>query len=284
MGSKEMLKELQKDFRNLAKLLESFAKPKYGSAEFLDQIRAALDKLPDGAVIAQAVDELRDKTEQFERRERRARIETFGTVEAEFIGSLRSAGVPLREVGGGWRINSVMVELKGEVSKAQLSYNRKPITRWSAVGGPEDLHLLIEKGEVALEKAAIPDAILADVFWSAFEECKRRRALASNVIAQRVPALDFYRYVRLELARRELEQGKPDGKLRMAELPEWAFLYNVDRFRGKTADIPLEKRLGFEAGSQKEQSRGMGIVINGLDPSQDYKVVCHVIPSPPAAK
>jgi len=83
--------------------------------------------------------------------------------------------------------------------------------------------------------------------------------------------------VRVALVRRELAREQPDKKLRWGELPRWAFLYNLDRYRALGAAAPDAGRLGLQTGSQQE-SRTIGVVVNGLDAHQDYKTMCFIVP------
>lgn len=86
----------------------------------------------------------------------------------------------------------------------------------------------------------------------------------------------------MALVRHELEGQPPDRKLRWGELPRWAFLYNLDRYRALGAAVPEARRLGLQTGSQQE-SRGFGMVVNGLDAQQDYKTMSFVVPAAPRA-
>jgi hypothetical protein len=90
-----------------------------------------------------------------------------------------------------------------------------------------------------------------------------------------VPLVDFYRQLRLTLVRRDLGQ-RPDKKLSYVEFPQWAFLYNLDRYRSLSSNIPRETRLVVQTGSQQETQR-FGMITDGLDARQDYKVVCYVL-------
>jgi len=86
--------------------------------------------------------------------------------------------------------------------------------------------------------------------------------------------LDFYKEVRIALIRNCLVK-KPTSKIdKYLDFPLWAFLYNLDIYR--SLEIPIEQKLGFQTGSQVESSKGL--VINGLNPQDDYKVMCYVIP------
>ena len=92
-----------------------------------------------------------------------------------------------------------------------------------------------------------------------------------------MPLPDFYRGVRVALVRSELADQAPEKRLRWAELPRWAFLYNLDRYRAHVTEVSEGQRLGLQTGSQQE-SRQFGMVVNGLDAAQDYRTMCFIVP------
>ena len=64
--------------------------------------------------------------------------------------------------------------------------------------------------------------------------------------------------------------------MKKLSIGSWAFLFNLDRYRAQN-DMPAERKLALQTGSQTEQQRGMGLVTNGLSAAEDYKVYCYVI-------
>ncbi len=272
----ETLPLLQAEFRRLAGPLAALAKVRPTDPKALERLDAALRRLPAGELLGQELDQLRERTTRFLDEARRARIAAFRPLEAEYVRTAREQGKQLRERANGWRIDMLELQLQREQARARFLYNREVLVSWSPVGSAEDLARLEERARAMLEKAAYPDDMLREVFWSAYERARARRQQGKGR-PETVPILDFYRAVRVALVDYELADEKPDKRLRYGELPRWAFLYNLDRYRSLAAGAPEAQRLGLQTGSQQE-SRTIGVVVNGLDAQQDYKTMCYIVP------
>ena len=275
----ETLPLLQAEFRRLAGPLTALAKVRPGDPKALERLDAALRRLPTGELLGQELDRLRERATRFLDEARRARIAAFRPLEAEYVRAAREQGKQLRERANGWRIDMLALELQREQARARFLYNREVLVSWSPVGSAEDLARLEERARAMLEKAAYPDDMLREVFWNAYERERdraSRRQQGRKGRPETVPILDFYRAVRVALVDYELADEKPDKRLRYGELPRWAFLYNLDRYRALAAGLPEGQRLGLQTGSQQE-SRTIGVVVNGLDAQQDYKTMCYIV-------
>jgi hypothetical protein len=169
------------------------------------------------------------------------------------------------------------LQLQREQARARFFFNREALTPWSPIGSADDLAALEERARKLLDGVAFPDAMLTEVFWDAYEQERAARQRGGKGRAETVPLPDFYRGVRVALVRHELAGQGPEKKLRWAELPRWAFLYNLDRYRALGTAVPEARRLGLQTGSQQE-SRQFGMVVNGLDAAQDYRTMCFVVP------
>lgn len=270
------------EFRRLAAPLVAMTRVKPNDPKVLEKLESALRRLPPGEALGQALDELRDHAAGVLHTARRERITAFRPTEAEFVRAAREAGKQLRERANGWRIDMLELQLQREQARARFFYNREPLLPWSPVGSPEALAALEARARATLDRAAWADELAIDVFWAAYEQERARRRAVGGGRAEAVPLPDFYRAVRVALVRHELEGQQPDRKLRWGELPRWAFLYNLDRYRALGAAVPEARRLGLQTGSQQE-SRGFGMVVNGLDAQQDYKTMSFVVPAAPRA-
>ncbi len=276
------LPQLQAEFRRFVGPLAAFTKVKASDPRALERFDAALKRLPPGETLGQALDELRERAARALEDARRERIAAFRPLEVEYVRAAREAGKSLRERANGWRVDMLELQLQREQARARFFYNREALVPWSPIGGPEDLANLEERARGLLGRAAYPDEMLTTVFWDAYEGERARRRAADRPRPETVPLLDFYRGVRVALVRYELEEQAPDKKLRYGELPRWAFLYNLDRYRALGTAVPEERRLGLQTGSQQE-SRTIGVVVNGLDAQQDYKTMCFILPAKGAA-
>lgn len=276
-GAVENLPQLQAEYRRLAGPLTAVAKIKPTDPRALERLAAALERLPPGAALAQALDDLRERTTRFSHAARRERIATFRPIEAEWVRAARAEGKSVRERSSGWRVAMLELGLQREQARARFFYNREALTPWSPIGSPDDLTALEERARALLRGGTFPDEMLIAVFHDAYEGARAARRRGDKGRPEAVSLPDFYRGVRVALVRHELAGQGPEKKLRWAELPRWAFLYNLDRYRALGTAVPTGQRLGLQTGSQQE-TRQFGMVVNGLDATQDYKTMCFIAP------
>ncbi len=271
------LPQLQAEYRRLAGPLGALAKIKPNDPRALERLGAALKRLPSGDRLGPALDDLRARTERYVETARRERIAAFRPLEAEWVRAARAEGKQLRERSGGWRVDMLELGLQRDQARARFFYNREALTPWSPIGGADDLAALEERARALLNGATFPEASLSAIFHDAYAGERAARERQDKGRSEVVPLPDFYRGVRVALVRDELAGQGPEKKLRWAELPRWAFLYNLDRYRARAAEVPEGQRLGLQTGSQQE-SRQFGMVVNGLEASQDYRTMCFVVP------
>jgi len=276
-GTAGALPQLQAEYRRLVGPLGALAKIKPNDPRALERLAATLKRLPSGDTLGPALDDLRGRTERFLETARRERIAAFRPLEAEWVRAARADGKHLRERSGGWRVDMLELGLQRDQARARFFYNREALTPWSPLGGAADLAALEERARALLNGATFPDASLAAIFHDAYAGERAARERQSKGRAEVVPLPDFYRGVRVALVRSELAGQAPEKKLRWVELPRWAFLYNLDRYRARAAEVPEGQRLGLQTGSQQE-SRQFGMVVNGLEAAQDYRTMCFVVP------
>jgi hypothetical protein len=144
---------------------------------------------------------------------------------------------------------------------------------WSPISSEADLEAVVAAAHAKLKGGELTADTRVKVFWKAYEALTAERATKHASNPSVVPIGDFYREVRVQLVRNELE-GQPDRKLRYAEFPTWAFVFNFDRYRAESKGSE-EHRLGVQTGSQAERSKAM--TMNGLTPGEDYKDFCYVL-------
>lgn len=270
------LKALCRDAAAVVKPLESLAKLKTKDKDVLLALRKALAAVSKGEQLASAVDELKERGERLLADATKARAEAFRRVEAGFIRATKQRGEVAREVGQEtWRVGLLELQVRRAEAKARVLYNRESLGAWQSIGSSEDLEELTTGGMRSLEAAAIPAIEFADALWEAYEFLKRQRPQEPGG-AVRIPLRELYRETRVVLVRQELKTGKPDHKLvRWVDVPLWAFLHNLDLYRKSLVNVPSDRRLALETGSQQDHQRGLGLILNGLDPDSDYKSYCY---------
>ena len=121
-------------------------------------------------------------------------------------------------------------------------------------------------------KNEIPTGVLINAMWETHEFLKSKQVNKDLFNVRSVPAVDFLKELNVVLYRKSLERKVS----KLKDTSKWVFLYNIDLYFSKLrGEVPSEKRLSLEAGSQLEISKGKGILLNGLDASQDYKIYCY---------
>ncbi len=271
------IKVLQKQWKQLLRPLAAIGKPVSGDLDGMDKLEKALTKLPAGASLANAVDDLRRQTQDLIHLVRREAAQEFGKVEAVFIREQRERGNAIRELSSGWRIGPFALEVERERARARLLYNHEVLLPWRYVDSRRELDDLLVEGEELLHSVEVSVEEWAGILWEAHTSCVHRRRGQTPGRPERVPVLDLFRETRVTRIRRELATGRPDKRLKQVELPQWAFVYNVDRYHREGREVAGRHRLLFETGSQREQAAHKGLTFNGLDPRQEYKVYCFVV-------
>lgn len=275
---KAELKTLQREAVRLAAAFTNISKIKTNDTEMLDRLHRAVGALPAGESYGSAIEEFRIKITEYIKKTQQSRRESFGRIEAEFIRTAREKGKPIREQASGWRIGPLEIEVQKENSRVRFLYNREVVLPWKSVNSKEDIDKLEASALSMLEKAKLPEDLMSYAFWNAYQYVKEQRQKSKVSNAELVPIGEFYRELRAQLVRAQLQGKRPGSKLAYTEMPTWAFLYNLDRYRA-VREMMTNQRLGFQTGSQVEVARGMGMTVNGIDSRQDYKTICYVMSS-----
>lgn len=281
---KTRLKEIIGEAKRLQKALqpiELIAGLKESAADALEQLQAAAKKVPAVETTAPAISELKNNATKFVAEVDRAVVEQFKRAEAQFINEARSDGRTPRQVGDGWRVGPLEFVIKRPQAQVTARYNGELLLPARTITSAEDLQALETDALALLDKSAMPEEELERVFWRAYRSAITELA-EGNHEAKRVPIKDFYVWVRLHHVGEELRSGKPDREVKRTTMPRWAFLYNLDRYR-KLDGVDSTRRLWLDAGSSAEIGRGVGMVTNGLDARDEYKMICYVAHTPERA-
>lgn len=276
LSETEVLKEAISQFNTLAKSLTGVTGVNLRIPQALDELETAWQKIPTGTVFGEALDEARTKLIDAVTSLRKERSQLFGRIEADFIRAARESGTPTREQNEGWRIGKLEFQFRRATAMARILYNREEIAGWKPIAELEDLTKLQNAALKTLSSAELPPEILGTAFWNAYKSERDRRSAEGKTNSGLVPLPEFYRELRSAIVRLELDGQKPDRRLQYTDMPRWKFLYNLDQYRAQGILKTPDRRLNFQTGSQQDVQRGMGCTINGLDASQDYKVVCYV--------
>ena len=268
---KVVLKEMQNDFKKVASFLNSIVNVKVGEPGAVDKVEKTLQGLPSAVSLVETIETLRQKYSSLLNEMKQERIIYFKKCVSDYLRTVKEEGRSFRETAAGWRVGCLEMETRDSQALVRFRYNREPLTVWRLVSSSENIIKLEKEALNSLEKAKLSSDYLIRAAEMAYEfGCAKRQ---DNI----VPILEFFREFRLALFRIELENKEPSVKVLFAEFPKWAFLFNLDQYRQLSIEIPMEKRIGFQTGSQQEVSKGKGLVLNGLNAMDEYKVMCYVI-------
>ncbi|WAM30846.1 hypothetical protein [Caldicellulosiruptor naganoensis] len=260
-----------KELKETLKVFNKATEIKPNDKDVLEKLEKFLDGISNLNSIFETLNDIIGKAKDIIAKEKEKISYNFKLIESELIMELKEKGVPLRECSDGWRIKSIQLKTKPQSSAVSISYNNQTIIGWTRVNSKEDIKSLIEEAEKLLFQFLMPKDELIDIFWDAYKYARFKSG--KDVVS----IFDFYTEVRLLQIRRYLEKNKPDAKItKYTEFPKWAFLYNLDIYRSIWDEIPKDKRLALQTGSMQETMQGKGMYINGLNPDDDYKIMCYV--------
>lgn len=189
---------------------------------------------------------------------------------SEFIRKIRE-NKEIREMSSSWRIGSLLLELNLSTSMVRFLYNNAPLdNKWLPVLDANDLMEKYSYYEQLMRQFEIKEDNLLEIFSEAYDSSRSKLLRANNAMAQFVPLRLFFEEVAVSLFRLDRH-----NKTKLADLPFWAFLYNLDRYTKIARELSLKDRLTLQDGSQQEVGK-FGVCVNGLDAMQDYKMVTYI--------
>jgi hypothetical protein len=279
VADKEELKKLQQDIKRALDPFGRICKISDKDSKHLLALEAALKRMPAQDTLNAALSDLRKRSEEYLSKQLSIVRGSFQQIEADYINSIKKESIPWKELDSGWRIDRLELETKRDFGQARTKYNRDIVVDWRSVRNVSELDGLITDSNKLLDKAKLNDTILIDLFWSTYDTLSSQRHAGKKSKPSWVPVKDFYIETQIELTRRAFKKQGKNLKTAPQPMPLWSFLYNVDIYRGLGTKIPEKKRLTFQTGSQAEQAKDMGLVTNGLNAKENYKVYCYITES-----
>lgn len=271
----QSFKAIQREARALGRWFDNIAKVKLSDPLVLARMRKAWQTLPDDEDFIQLYREFKSNVQGFIDNTQNHRAENIRRLTSAYIRGVKQDGRPVREFIEGWRIGPLELQINFDLAQISFLYNQEALTKWQSVGSVEDIQRAEKSALTLLEKAILPPELAPEVFWEAYVEARKRGSRSLD--ASLVPVNEFYRELRIALVRSRFASKKPNAKIdRFVDFPKYAFLYNLDLYRRQTPHIPAEIKLAWQTGSMSEVSKGKGVVINGLEPANEYKCICYV--------
>ncbi|WPX07813.1 hypothetical protein [Anaerocellum danielii] len=271
MKQQSEVENIIKELKDVLKIFSKINEIKPNDKDAIEKLEKFINSSSNLNSIFDTLNNTISKAKEVIVKEKERMFENFKLIESELVMELKEKGIALRECSDGWRIKSIYLKTKPQSSAVSISYNNQVIIDWTKVNSKEEIKSLIDEAEKLLNQYLLSKEDLIDVCWDAYRYAKFKSG--KDVVS----IIDFYTEFRLVLLRKYLEKNKPDSKItKYIEFPKWAFLYNLDVYRSMWSEIPKNKRIALQTGSMQETMQGKGMYVNGLNPDDEYKIMCYV--------
>jgi len=261
-------------YRKLLRPLIDIHKLRHTDPTAISKFAKSLVNLPSATDLAKALEEMRESGQALIRQEQTKRTESFRKILTSYVNEMKKK-ISIKEISGGWRVGKLELHVKQERSEVRIAYLREWLTPRQEILTLPQLQKTYDNGVSRLEEYAIPESVLPDLFWEAYNEVRAKKASHQSAL-KRVLLRDYYEELRITLFRFQLRKSSPDKDLKFASFPKFAFLYNMDRYIALGSRVPNGKRISLETGSQQDVKNRKGMLFNGLDARQEYKTFCFV--------
>jgi hypothetical protein len=261
------LKALKKEFSDTFKDIITISRMKINNKS-LDSFDGIVKRIPQGQTLGTRVEELRKKSLDKIKEMQKTRVESYKKVISKFVNTAMENNSYVKQSYNGWRIDQFEYVIKEEIAKISIQYNKEIIIPWTSIGSSETLDQLKNKALGLLKKYEIEFDDIINAFREAIRETNRRRKQTNLSSESPLPILDFIREFRVALIRNQLTVNF-NKKLKYADLPGWAILYNFDRYKANITQVPEDIRFIFSVSNQGTQQKGEAILLGGLD-KKDY--------------
>ena len=265
----EELKNIKPELKKIMKNFDALIKSNIKTTKDVFEYEERLENIIPSESFIRAFDGWKKRTAEVLKKYREECKNGFGRSISEFIRKQQNYGLKTREFQSSWRVGPLKINFKPDQVSAQFLYNEHIVSKWAVFSDSDELGELFDHTLKKLAEKAIPDEFLSRVFDDAFQQAQFR----GQADQSRAPIKDLW--METEVALYRLNK-LTKGKCKISELPLWAYLYNLDRYRQVARNLAPDQRLSFEAGSQHEINRGLGLILNGLEADEDYKTFCYV--------
>lgn len=257
------------DLKKLLAPIVQATKVDLKAPDSVEKLRRLLEKFPDPSAYEDAKNVLQDSIAKLAS----SHMTHFRKALTGFINDAKANGDSVREGDNAWRVGSIELQLKANDPEVRFLYNKEVVLDWQTAHSRKELDAVHEQAVKLLADAELSDR--QAIFREALQRLVAFRKYKGELSAERVPINDFYKEVRSELLRKAMQTKGAARKPITSDFPLWMFLYNFDRhLREQNGNF----HMFVETGSQADTSKGMALILNGLDARNDYKQYCFVKP------
>lgn len=271
---------LKKDIQRLVKSLEGIQSIKPNDPLFLSKLEKFGQKFPAGDDLKQTADDIRQRLNQYVLDSRNQRISDFTQNFNKFMKQVQDQGKNHR-ITDNTKIRVEELEFQADPKNGYINvlFNKIVLIPWREVSSADDIWLTYDEASTTLRKSSIPENILPEIVVMAYSSIRSKQEYEKKLNAHLVPVSALHEEMIIGLLRNQMK-GKSalSKKFKDIYLPDWAFRYNLDRYRSLLPTLPEDKKVVFQTGSQLETERN-GVVLNGLNAQEEYKKFCYVMGS-----
>ena len=271
------LELMKKDLLKVDKKIAGIRYIKPQDPKFLDKLDVYQKSLPKGSDIGSLIDDISLKLKEYIEEKNKVRLISFRPLINTFLESLQSKNKDYRIIENtAFRVDCFEMEIQPANGSIRLLFDKNVIMSWKPVQTINDIELCFQESIKKLNDAEISIDTFSSMMYQGYQRIRIKQEKERKPNSQFVLLKALHEEIIIELFRSQVK-GKKNLNVKFKEIffPEWAFQYNLERYRAQLMKIPEEKRLLFETGSQADTER-FGVVLNGLSPQSDYKKFCYV--------
>lgn len=268
---------IKKDLLKIDKKISAirFIKPK--DPKFLEKLESYQKTLPRGDEVGPILDEVSKKLKSYIESSNKNRLTFFRPLINQYIESLQGKNISYRIVDNTlFRVGCLEIETQPEKGNIRILFNKNTIFPWTPVREMNDIESSVQASHAKLKEVEVSLDEFSRMLFYAYQKVRAKQEKERKPNPGFVMLKSLHSEILVELFKLQLK-GKKSLNVKMKDIffPDWAFLYNLDLYRAKLSQIPEEKRLLFETGSQAETEK-YGVVLNGLSAQSEYKKFCYI--------
>ncbi len=270
------LESIKKDFSRIYQPLTEIKSIKIKDPECNERLKRILNRLPSGEDLKKPYEETIQKLKEFVKKTEQLNKESFSRTKNDYLQRLTTNNVQYRSIDANLlRVENLEIELKSDTTQIRILYNRAVVIPWKTIKSADDIEKIMAMAQNKLKQAKINEKDLPKLVINAYNRLKNKKEQEKKMDAYRVPLKPMHKAIITELFLQQLNSKNIINNKIEIDLPEWAFLYNLDLYRSMLNTIPAEYQLVFETGSSAETEKE-GIILNGLTAIGDFKKFCYL--------
>jgi hypothetical protein len=274
--------DMKKEFDFIKKDILRIIKPLYGiqdincnNPDFVVKINDYINKLPKSDDLRKSYDETKNRLINYSNKIETYSKQSFAKMINQYQQNLQKRDIKFRLVDNNrLRVDCLEIELKIEKGQIRVLYNKITIIPWVSIHSSQELEKYEKQALKRLKDCEIDQKILPIVVKKSYERVYFYRKRNNKTNPHLVSIKNLHKVLIKEVFNYQIDNRRSyNSEFKGVFLPEWAFVYNLDRYRSMMQSIAPEFQLSFETGSQS-QTEKEGVVLNGLNPNFDYKKFC----------